>query len=58
MAAGSSDGIAWYEAHAPELVPRYEAVRPEKLHDWLVDLLPDRPALLLDVGAGTGRDAA
>jgi len=28
------------------------------VHDWLVDLLPVAPALVLDVGAGTGRDAA
>ncbi|MBM3645883.1 MAG: class I SAM-dependent methyltransferase [Alphaproteobacteria bacterium] len=28
------------------------------VHGWLVDLLPRAPALVLDVGAGTGRDAA
>ena len=26
--------------------------------DWLADLLPPPPALIVDVGAGTGRDAA
>ena len=25
--------------------------------DWLADLLPPAPALIVDVGAGTGRDA-
>ena len=29
-----------------------------QLHEWLIDMLPPAPALVLDVGAGTGRDAA
>jgi SAM-dependent methyltransferase len=37
---------------------RYESVAAETVHGWLVDLLPIAPALVLDVGAGTGRDAA
>ena len=52
-----SDEIAWYNAHAETLVDRYEAVSPERLHGWLADLLPSRPAAILDVGAGSGRDA-
>ncbi|NEB06003.1 methyltransferase domain-containing protein [Streptomyces sp. SID13726] len=30
----------------------------ETVHEALLDLLPDPPARVLDVGAGTGRDAA
>jgi SAM-dependent methyltransferase len=37
---------------------RYESVAAETIQGWLVDLLPNPPALVLDVGAGTGRDAA
>jgi SAM-dependent methyltransferase len=40
------------------VLQRYESVAAEKVHGWLVDLLPKPPALILDVGAGSGRDAA
>ena len=52
------DAIAWYEQNASDLARRYESVDAARIHDWLVDLLPVAPALVLDVGAGTGRDAA
>ena len=48
----------WYDAHAPDLVGRYEAVDPATLHSWLRGLLPDVPGAALDIGAGSGRDAA
>jgi SAM-dependent methyltransferase len=41
-----------------KVVGSYEALPPERLHRWLDGLLPAVPALVLDVGAGTGRDAA
>ena len=50
--------VPWYDAHAAALAPAYEALAPEALHVWFSDLLPPAPALVLDVGAGTGRDAA
>jgi len=53
-----SDPVRWYDAHAAELAPTYESVRSERLHAWFADLLPARGGLALDVGAGTGRDAA
>ena len=28
------------------------------MHAWLAGLLPTAPALMLDIGAGSGRDAA
>ena len=53
-----ADPIVWYERHATQVVGSYEALPPERLHRWLDGLLPAVPALVLDVGAGTGRDAA
>jgi SAM-dependent methyltransferase len=53
-----SDAIRWYDANVAEVSRRYESVAAESVYAWLVDLLPKAPALMLDVGAGTGRDAA
>ena len=53
-----TDPIVWYERHAKQVAGRYEALPPERLYDWLDGLLPAVPALVLDIGAGTGRDAA
>jgi len=50
--------ISWYDEHAEELAVQYEALSPESVHGWFADLLPIGRALALDVGAGTGRDAA
>ncbi|WP_206668110.1 methyltransferase domain-containing protein, partial [Teichococcus oryzae] len=50
--------MSWYDAQAATLVPRYEAVEPGALHAWWRDLLPEASAALLDLGAGSGRDAA
>ena len=53
-----TESLRWYDANAGVLAHAYEAIEPEQLHSWLIDLLPTAPALVLDVGAGTGRDAA
>jgi SAM-dependent methyltransferase len=53
-----SDPTHWYDANASAVAPRYESIAAEVLHAALVDLLPKAPALVLEVGAGTGRDAA
>jgi SAM-dependent methyltransferase len=53
-----SSSVDWYHRHASDVVARYEAMPFERVHDWLVRRLPDAPALVLDVGAGSGRDAA
>jgi len=46
-----------YAAEAPELLTRYEAKSSERIHaDWL-HLFPSLPCDVLDIGAGTGRDA-
>lgn len=53
----SPDPIAWYSSNAAALASTYEALDPARMHAWLDDALPAAPALVLDVGAGTGRDA-
>lgn len=52
------DSTAWYDANAELASNRYESVAFERVHGWLADLLPKPPAAVLDVGAGSGRDAA
>ena len=52
------NAVAWYDKHAEVVASQYESVDPEALHTWLADLLPEPPAIVLDIGAGTGRDAA
>ncbi len=48
----------WYELHAADVVAGYEAHPFERVHGWLLDRLPSAPALVIDIGAGSGRDAA
>lgn len=52
-----ADPIAYCDAHADELVARYESVSFEKVHGNITLWLPRLPASVLDVGAGSGRDA-
>ncbi|HEY6815779.1 MAG TPA: methyltransferase domain-containing protein [Croceibacterium sp.] len=47
-----------YAAGAREMVPRFEALRTEAVLGPVLDLLPALPCRALDLGAGTGRDAA
>ena len=49
---------SYYDRLADELTARYERLDFEEVHAGLVDELPDFHARILDVGAGTGRDAA
>jgi SAM-dependent methyltransferase len=51
------DAISWYERHAAEWAVANDAHSPERLYAWLNGRLPASPALVLDVGAGSGRDA-
>ena len=57
-AIGLVDTVQWYEARAKELADWYETASAERVHSWLKTLLPSAPATILDVGAGSGRDAA
>jgi SAM-dependent methyltransferase len=54
----SSRAIDWYDRHGATLAETYESLDFKVTHGWLLDLLPERPGLILDVGAGSGRDAA
>ncbi|MBL6077728.1 methyltransferase domain-containing protein [Belnapia sp. T18] len=47
----------WYNENASSVVARYEAIDPSALHAWLRALLPEAPSTVLDIGAGSGRDA-
>ncbi|MFE0460770.1 class I SAM-dependent methyltransferase [Kitasatospora sp. NPDC058965] len=49
---------AGYGAAARELVEQYESVSFAEVHHEVLHLYPDRPSAVLDVGAGSGRDAA
>lgn len=47
-----------YADNAEALANLYESVSFEQVHHSILHLIPARPGLVLDVGAGTGRDAA
>lgn len=49
---------AYTGAAARRLAAGYDSLDPRAVHGWLLDLIPPPPALVLDVGAGSGRDAA
>ncbi len=53
-----SDVVSGYDSVAHDLVPLYEAVSFEDLHAPVIKWLPKSTAWVLDVGAGSGRDAA
>lgn len=53
-----SPAITAYDARARELADAYETLTFEQVHEPILDLLPKAPARILDVGAGSGRDAA
>lgn len=51
--------VAWYDAHAKDLADGYEGLDAAQTHPRLFELLRGiKGASVLDVGAGTGRDAA
>jgi SAM-dependent methyltransferase len=52
------DSVEWYNLHAESVVERHESIRATDANAWLRKDLPRSPALILDVGAGSGRDAA
>ncbi len=50
--------IPYYEQHAERLVGQYESLAFQDVHAGLLEVLPAAGATVLDVGAGSGRDAA
>ncbi|WP_426290441.1 class I SAM-dependent methyltransferase [Sphingomonas sp. TWP1-3-1] len=59
QAAPPASAAAWYDDHAEQLADGYEGLDAAIVHRELFDLLKgSSPIHILDVGAGTGRDAA
>ena len=59
MAPSAEQGVIdGYAADAPALIPRFEALSSEAVLAPAMALLPTEPCRVLEVGAGTGRDAA
>ncbi len=58
MSRAPVPGTEGYSAGAPELLERYERMAFEEAHRDIFDLIPPAPCDVLDIGAGTGRDAA
>lgn len=54
----SVTSIPYYEQHAARLAGQYESLAFQEVHAGLLDLLPAPGKTVLDVGAGSGRDAA
>ncbi len=55
---GPARGTAGYAGAADALAVQYEEVTFGEVHRDVLGLVPAGPARILDVGAGTGRDAA
>lgn len=51
-------GTEGYADEAPELFRHYESISAAALHDAILHLIPKAPGKVVDIGAGTGRDAA
>ncbi|MEV0535720.1 class I SAM-dependent methyltransferase [Kitasatospora sp. NPDC050463] len=51
-------GTEGYAEAAEQLAVQYEEVTFEEVHRELLHLVPGAPSAVLDIGAGTGRDAA
>jgi SAM-dependent methyltransferase len=50
--------IPHYDQHAVRLVEQYESLSFQEVHGGLLGILPPSGTTVLDVGAGSGRDAA
>ena len=55
MSDASTSG---YAEQAPAMLQRYESASSERVHADFLDWFPRGPSRVLDIGAGTGRDAA
>ncbi len=56
--ANSIPGTAGYEVQSSNLFGRYENIPFEDVHAPVSEFLPANPSTILDIGAGSGRDAA
>ena len=55
---GHVSGTEGYAQEAAELFERYESIPALEFHRAVLHLIPPAPANVLDIGSGTGRDAA
>ena len=51
-------GTEGYAEEAEELFGRYESIPAADAHRAVLHLIPTAPSSVLDIGSGTGRDAA
>lgn len=51
-------GTEGYADEAADLLGPYESISAAALHDAILHLIPKQPGRVLDIGGGTGRDAA
>ncbi len=58
MGGAAISGTEGYAEEASELLRIYESVEFAEVHAAVLPLIPRTPSRVLDVGAGTGRDAA
>jgi SAM-dependent methyltransferase len=58
MKTARISGTEHYAEEAPELLKRYESISFAEQHRSVIHLMPTVPGRVLDIGAGTGRDAA
>ena len=58
MSSSAVPGAAGYGESAAVLAVRYESITFAEVYRDLLHLLPEAPVAVLDIGAGTGRDAA
>jgi SAM-dependent methyltransferase len=58
MAAARVSGTEGYAEHAEALARQYESIAFEHVQRSFLHLIPAASSLVLDIGAGTGRDAA
>ena len=54
----SNQTIQQYSDRAEEFTATYESLTFEQVHQQVLDLIPNKGSAVLDVGAGSGRDAA
>ncbi|MET7749210.1 hypothetical protein [Micromonospora sp. NPDC005367] len=55
---GGLASTAGYAEAADALADQYESVSFAEVHRDMLHLFPSRPSTVLDIGAGSGRDAA
>ncbi|MFM2309703.1 MAG: hypothetical protein RLY87_1825 [Chloroflexota bacterium] len=49
--------IEYYDQHGRTSAAIYDRVNAASLHAWMTRFLPKEPGVILDIGAGSGRDA-